>query len=153
MRRPPTDRDKRGVGDRIRVVKGRGGPHRPAERDPAVVATVSEMLSRIEREGMPAVLDYAARLDGFTGSELRVPDAELARAGDQVPAPVRAALDTGAERTKRFAAMQRARLQDFEDEVVPGVVCGQRLVPVQNVGAYLPAGRVPALASPFQVGR
>jgi sulfopropanediol 3-dehydrogenase len=144
-----TDRDKRRVGAGIRVVKEPAGPDRPAERDPAVVATVSEMLARIEREGMPAVLDYAARLDGFTGTDLRVPDAELARAADEVPAPVRAALDTGAERTKRFAAMQRARLQDFEDEVVPGVVCGQRFVPVQNVGAYLPAGRFPLLASAF----
>ena len=45
--------------------------------------------------------------------------------------------------------MQRDRLQDFEEEVLPGVVCGQRFVPVQNVGAYLPAGRFPLLASAF----
>ena len=45
--------------------------------------------------------------------------------------------------------MQRAHLHDFEDEVVPGVVCGQKYVPVSNVGAYLPAGRFPLLASAF----
>jgi sulfopropanediol 3-dehydrogenase len=144
-----TDRDKRRVHGGIRAVKEPAGPDRPAERDPAVVETVSAMLSRIEREGMSAVLHYAAELDGFTGDDLAVPAAELARAADEVPDAVRAALDTGAERTKRFAAMQRARLQDFEDEVVPGVVCGQRFVPVQNVGAYLPAGRFPLLASAF----
>ena len=45
--------------------------------------------------------------------------------------------------------MQRAHLHDFDEEVVPGVVCGQKYVPVGNVGAYLPAGRFPLLASAF----
>jgi len=149
MRMHLTDQDKERVGAGLRVVKEPDGPDRPAERDPAVAATVSEMLSRIERDGMDAVLRYARELDGFTGSELRVPDAELAAAGDALPEALRSALQAGAERTRRFAAMQRARLQDFEEEVLPGVVCGQRFVPVENVGAYLPAGRFPLLASAF----
>ncbi|OLL70994.1 Histidinol dehydrogenase [Pseudonocardia sp. Ae168_Ps1] len=118
-------------------------------RDPAVVATVSEMLSAIESGGMDAVLRYARDLDGFTGDDLLVGPAELARSGDELPADLREALDAGSERTRRFASMQRAHLQDFESEVLPGVVCGQRFVPVENVGAYLPAGRFPLLASAF----
>ncbi len=144
-----TERDKDRIGSGLHVVKEPVGPDRPAERDPAVAATVSEMLSRIEREGLDAVLHYARELDGFAGRDLRVPDAELASSGDALPAGLRTALETGAERTRRFAAMQRARLQDFEEEVLPGVVCGQRFVPVENVGAYLPAGRFPLLASAF----
>ncbi|WP_232668237.1 histidinol dehydrogenase [Pseudonocardia sp. TRM90224] len=144
-----TDGDKERVGAGLHVVKEPAGPDRPAERDPAVAATVSEMLSRIERDGMDAVLHYARELDGFTGRDLRVPEEELRRSGDGLPAGLREALDVGAERTRRFAAMQRARLQDFEEEVLPGLVCGQRYVPVENVGAYLPAGRFPLLASAF----
>ena len=45
--------------------------------------------------------------------------------------------------------MQRAHLHDFEEEVIPGVVCGQKYIPVDTVGAYLPAGRFPLLASAF----
>ena len=48
-----------------------------------------------------------------------------------------------------FARMQREHLQDFEAEVIPGVVCGQKYIPVNTVGAYLPAGRFPLLASAF----
>ena len=40
--------------------------------------------------------------------------------------------------------MQRAHLHDFEDEVIPGVVCGQKYIPVDNVGAYLPGRPLPA---------
>ena len=118
-------------------------------RDPAVVAKVSEMLSTIERDGMDAVLRYARELDGYEGSGQEIPEAELEKSGERLPGTVREALEAGAERTRRFARMQRDQLQDFEEEVVPGVVCGQKYVPVQNVGAYLPAGRFPLLASAF----
>ena len=118
-------------------------------RDPAVVAKVSEMLSTIERDGMDAVLRYAKELDHYEGSGLEIPEAELEKSGEQLPAAIREALETGADRTQRFARMQRERLVDFEEEIVPGLVCGQRFVPVQNVGAYLPAGRFPLLASAF----
>jgi sulfopropanediol 3-dehydrogenase len=118
-------------------------------RDPTVVATVSEMLSAIERDGMDAVLRYARELDGYQGSGQEVPEAELEKSGERLPESVREALEAGADRTRRFARMQRDRLQDFEEEVLPGLVCGQRFVPVQNVGAYLPAGRFPLLASAF----
>jgi sulfopropanediol 3-dehydrogenase len=95
------------------------------------------------------VLRYARELDGYDGSGLEIPEAELEKSGEQIPAAIREALETGAERTRRFAGMQRDRLVDFEEEIVPGLVCGQRFVPVQNVGAYLPAGRFPLLASAF----
>jgi sulfopropanediol 3-dehydrogenase len=149
MRMHLTDAERAGLGGEVEVVKGPAGAGGATGRDPEVVATVSSMLSRIEREGMDAVLHYARELDGFTGRSLEVPAAEVERSGDGLPAALREALDTGAERTARFAGMQRARLQDFEDEVVPGVVCGQRFVPVDRVGAYLPAGRFPLLASAF----
>ncbi len=112
-----TDAEKDRLGDAVEVVKEPAGAGRAAGRDPEVVAIVSSMLSRIEREGMAAVLHYARELDGFTGSSLEVPAAEVERSGDQLPDALRAALETGAERSARFAGMQRARLQDFEEEV------------------------------------
>lgn len=121
----------------------------PAQRDPDVAATVSEMLSTIESGGLDAVRKYAEQLDGFTGESLEVPEEEFSAAARDLPPDLREALDAGADRTRRFAEMQRSRLVDFEEEVLPGLVCGQRHVPVSTVGAYLPAGRFPLLASAF----
>jgi sulfopropanediol 3-dehydrogenase len=141
--------DKARLGDGITVVKEPPGPDAPAQRDPEVAATVSRMLSDIESRGLAAVREYAERLDGWSGTSFEVTADQLRRSGDGLPRELRDALDAGAERTRRFAAMQRARLVDFEDEVIPGVTCGQRYIPVQTVGAYLPAGRFPLLASAF----
>ncbi|WP_097229467.1 histidinol dehydrogenase [Streptomyces zhaozhouensis] len=120
----------------------------PAQRDPKVIERVTEMLRAIERHGLDAVRRYSRELDGWTGM-LELGPQELRRAGDALPADVRAALELGHERTNAFAVAQREHLTDFEMELAPSVVCGQRYVPVNRVGAYLPAGRFPLLASAF----
>jgi sulfopropanediol 3-dehydrogenase len=131
------------------VVKAPAHSGPPAQRDPKVVATVSEMLSTIQTNGLDAVRKYAEQLDGFTGDELELDAATIAACGDRLDPALRAAIELGAERTAAFAREQRAHLSDFETELVPGLATGQRYIPVQRVGAYLPAGRFPLTASAF----
>ncbi|TQL70826.1 sulfopropanediol 3-dehydrogenase [Nocardioides albertanoniae] len=149
MRMHMNPEDKQLIPGPFHVIKEPPGPDAPAQRDPKVAATVSEMLSTIESGGLDAVRKYAEQLDGFTGADLEVGKAEFAAAARDLPADLREALDAGADRSRRFAQMQRDRLVDFEEEILPGLVCGQRQVPVGAVGAYLPAGRFPLLASAF----
>ncbi|SDD12470.1 histidinol dehydrogenase [Auraticoccus monumenti] len=145
-----TDKDLARVPGKVTVLRAPDRPDVSAQSDPRVRETVSEMLSEIESGGLAAVRRYAEQLDGWTGGDDFVIEAdEIERLTADLPDDLRTALDAGAERTRRFAGMQRARLTDFEEEVVPGVVCGQRYVPVGTVGAYLPAGRFPLLASAF----
>jgi sulfopropanediol 3-dehydrogenase len=121
----------------------------PAQRLPDVVATVSTMLGDIEANGMDAVIKYSRQLDGWSGGSIEVSQESLAATGDHLTPELREALMAGAERTRLFAAEQRERLTDFETELMPGVYAGQKYVPVPRVGAYLPAGRFPILASAF----
>ncbi len=121
----------------------------PAQRDPKVIATVSEMLRTIETGGMDAVLDYAGKLDHPTGGVVELTESGIKAAGERLTPELRQALEIGVARTRKFAQAQRSHLVDFETELVPGLVTGQKYVPVQRVGAYLPAGRFPLLASAF----
>src|SRR4051794_23963697 len=125
----------------------KSGP--PAQRDPRVIATVSEMLSTIEAGGIDAVLAYAAKLDHPTAGVVELSAAGMKAAGERITPALRKALETGADRTRRFAKETRSHLVDFETELVPGLITGQRDIPVPRVGAYLPAGRFPILASAF----
>lgn len=133
----------------FRLLKTPGLDRPAAQRDPAVIATVSEMLSTIEKNGMTAVLDYARRLDGFESTNVELGAAELASAGDSLTPELRAALDLGRERTSAFARETRSHLVDFETQLAPGLVTGQRYIPISRVGAYVPAGRFPLLAGAF----
>ncbi len=121
----------------------------PAQRDPQVIATVSQMLREIETGGIDAVLAYAAKLDHPTAGVVELSEAGISASRERITPELRRALETGADRTRRFAQETRSHLVDFEIELVPGLITGQKYVPVQRVGAYLPAGRFPILASAF----
>ena len=145
-----TDQDRTLITGTVTTVREPARPDVSAQSDPQVAATVSAMLAEIEQDGLKAVRRYASQLDGWTGGEdFEIGPEQVATLTSDLPADLCAALDAGAERTRRFAQMQRAHLTDFEDEVIPGVVCGQKYIPVNTVGAYLPAGRFPLLASAF----
>ncbi|GAA4128038.1 histidinol dehydrogenase [Actinomadura keratinilytica] len=129
-----------------KILKAPGSDAPAAQTDPGVAERVSGMLADIERGGIDAVLRYARELDGWDRPDVEVSRDDLKRAGDDLSPELRRALELGVERTSAFAREQRARLTDFEVELAPGLVAGQRYVPVQRVGAYLPAGRFPLLA-------
>jgi len=118
-------------------------------RDPAVAEKVSEMLLRIEREGMDAVRAYSQELDGWAPADFEVSQAEIDAAAGSLSDELLEAIAFAQRQVRAFAERQRAGLVDFEVESLPGVFLGQRQVPVANVGAYIPAGRVPMLATPF----
>ena len=133
----------------FRILKAPGHSGPPAQRDPAVIETVTEMLRSIEKGGMDAVLRYAEQLDHWSSPDVELDAATIEHSGDQLDPVLRSALELGSERTRKFATESRNRLSDFEIELAPGVVAGHRYIPVSRVGAYLPAGRFPILASAF----
>lgn len=120
-----------------------------AQRDPAVIETVTNMLADIRERGLDAVLDYARTLDNYQGADIELTPEQIATSGDRLDPDLRAAIELGAARTQAFAKESRAHLSDFETELVPGIVTGAKYIPVSRVGAYLPAGRFPLTASAF----
>jgi sulfopropanediol 3-dehydrogenase len=110
---------------------------------------VSEMLSRIERGGERALRRYSAELDGWSPRSFVVTPAEADRATDAVDVQLRRHIAFAQEQVRGFAEAQRATLQDLELETLPGVTLGHRHIPVGSVGAYVPGGRYPMLASSF----
>ncbi|MYA87967.1 MAG: histidinol dehydrogenase, partial [Boseongicola sp. SB0662_bin_57] len=51
------------------------------------------------------------------------------------------------DNVRRFAEAQKDTLQDMELEVVPGLVAGQKAIPVSAAGCYVPGGRYSHVAS------
>jgi sulfopropanediol 3-dehydrogenase len=111
--------------------------------------TVSEMLTRIERDGVEAIRHYSRELDGWDPESFLVDDATIAAAEQQVDAPLRDHIAFAQQQVRGFATAQRATLRDLEVETLPGVTLGHRHIPVGTVGSYVPGGRYPMLASSF----
>jgi len=109
-------------------------------------AVVREMLAACEAGGEARVREYARVLDGW-GGEIVVSRAEIEAAVAVLPGRMRADIEFAHARVKRFAEAQLASLQEFETELSPGLVAGQKLVPVNTAGCYVPGGRYAHIAS------
>ena len=118
----------------------------PASGEADTRARVEGMLEEIEAGGEAAARRYAETLDGWSG-EIVVPPEAVARAGDELSPQTRDDIRFAWERVRRFAEAQRASLTEFEAELSPGLVAGQRLIPVETAGCYIPGGRYAHIAS------
>lgn len=120
----------------------------PASTEAGAHEVAAEMLATIEAGGEAAVRDYARRLDTWEG-EIVVGEAEIARIAASIPRQAREDIDAAIANVRRFALAQRESVRDFEIEVAPGLLAGQRMVPVECVGAYVPTGRYAHIASAY----
>lgn len=127
-----------------RLIKSAPGLPPAAQND--ISDTVQVMLARLRLGGDEAARDYAQRLDHWTGP-LVTPGEVIAEAAARVPDDLKQALHYAHDNIRRFALAQRASLSDFETELRPGLIAGQRSIPVNAAAAYVPGGRYAHIAS------
>ena len=111
-----------------------------------VRATVMGILNDIETGGDAAALEYAAKFDGYDGN-LILTEAEIKAACDLVPEKLKQDIQFAHANVKLFAEAQRGTITDFETEVVPGLIAGQKSIPCNAAGCYIPGGRYSHIAS------
>ncbi len=111
-----------------------------------VHATVQGILEDIEEGGDAAALDYARKFDKYEGSILLSQD-DIDAACALVPEKLKADIRFSHDNVRRFAERQKATVADVELEVVPGLIAGQKAIPVDAAGCYVPGGRYSHIAS------
>ena len=107
---------------------------------------VQTMLSRIEEEGEEAAIAYGRELDGYTGDIVVSADV-IAAAGDEVSQQLKDDIRFAFDRVTKFAEAQKASIKEFETELSPGLWAGQKLIPIETAGCYVPGGRYAHVAS------
>ncbi|TLG13502.1 histidinol dehydrogenase [Nocardia cyriacigeorgica] len=104
----------------------------------SVLHQVRPVVEAIRDRGVAAAQEFSEKFDGVVPPAVRVPEAELSAALDNLDPAVRAALEVAIERTRTVHADQRRT--DTVTEVVPGGTVTERWVPVERVGLYVPGG-------------
>ena len=108
--------------------------------------TVQNILSEIEEGGDQKALEYAAKFDKYEGNIL-LDQEEIKKAATLVSEKVKKDIIFAHDNVKRFAEAQLSTMQDVELEVVPGLIAGQKSIPVNTAGCYIPGGRYSHIAS------
>ncbi|WP_371226234.1 histidinol dehydrogenase [Roseovarius sp. 2305UL8-3] len=118
----------------------------PPETLADVGDTVQIMLARLRAGGAQVALEYARQLDKWQG-EITVTSDQIAEAVARVPQDVKDDINWAHDNITRFAEAQRATAQDMEIELRPGLIAGQKQIPLQAAGCYVPGGRYTHIAS------
>ena len=107
---------------------------------------VTDMLAKIEHEGEAAALAYGQNLDGYEGAAI-VTAEMIEHAAKTVSDQLKDDIKFAYDRVTKFAEAQKASISDFETEISPGLWAGQKSIPIETAGCYVPGGRYAHVAS------
>ena len=108
---------------------------------------VNDMLTNIDKNGEKAVRDYAAKLDNWHG-DILLSNSEIDTITSGVSQSVKDDIDFACKQVYDFAKAQRDSVVEFYTKN-NGVEAGQRLLPVNVAGCYVPTGRYAHIASAY----
>ncbi|MDO5444629.1 MAG: histidinol dehydrogenase [Eubacteriales bacterium] len=113
---------------------------RCSEPDPAVTASVSEIIKNVRAHGDAAVREYSIKFDGSCPDTLELPREALAEAVNKVPSEL---LDVIREASRRIERYHRAQLRQSYEVETDGTILMMKVRPLDTVGAYVPGGTAP----------
>ena len=108
--------------------------------------TVQAILDEIETGGEAAARSYAEKFDRYTGN-ISVTREEIEAAAASLPQKLKDDIRFAHDNVRKFAEAQKKTLSDIEIEIVPGLVAGQKTIPIEAAGCYVPGGRYSHVAS------
>ena len=111
---------------------------------------VKSVLEEVQKKGDAALRIYGQKFDVSVPAEFEVPQEELKAAAEKLKIEKREVYDAivySHDLALKFAKKQRESFTDFEDELEPGIFTGQKTIPVDRAGCYVPAGRFPLVST------
>lgn len=112
---------------------------RSQEIDSSILVKVSEIIQNVRKNGDQACREYTEAFDGIRVEDFRVSEEEIAEAMKNVDASFKEAMEKAKDNIVAFhkAQIQQSYIQTKEK----GIYLGQRVLPLEAVGIYVPGGR------------
>ncbi len=123
---------------------------RPSLNFSRVEKIVTPILEKVKRGGDRALKKFALEYDHVELKDLWVSEEELKAAHDVVGDSLKRSIDVAKTNILRFHEAQK--VQPLEMEVMPGVHCSRRSIPIRRVGLYIPGGTAPLFSTVLMLG-
>lgn len=115
--------------------------------DQALAEQVRSIINDIAERGEAAVRELSAQFDGWKPERFRLSAEQIEETVASVDLGTVDDIRFAQTQIRNFAQAQLDSMLETEIETLPGVTLGHKHIPVQNVGAYVPGGRYPMVAS------
>ena len=107
---------------------------------------VNKIIADIEKNNDKAVSKYTLKFDKIKIKRFLVSKKEIKEAYKEIDRETLAALKKAAENIRKFAKKQLEYFKNFEYKE-NGMILGQRIVPIEKIGCYIPGGNYPLPSS------
>jgi histidinol dehydrogenase len=118
---------------------------RPSFDQTKINKVVRPILEKVQRGGDEALRKLALEYDHVELNDLWVSEVEFASADLQVADDLKQAIKVAYQNIHKFHEAQKQ--DELVMEVMPGVVCKRRSVPIQKIGLYIPGGSAPLFST------
>jgi histidinol dehydrogenase len=116
-------------------------------KDTEILPVVYEILKDVQENGDKAVKKYSKKFDKVSLDSFSIEKDEIKDAYKKVSKEVIGSINHAAENIRKFARKQLENFHDFEFEIEKGVLTGQKIIPIERIGAYIPGGRFPLVST------
>ncbi|MEY4935055.1 MAG: hypothetical protein RIS64_1414 [Bacteroidota bacterium] len=115
--------------------------------DRQVRTAVENFIQEIKENGDAAVRAISKKLDNWSPESFKLSAEQIQTIIASLPQQVIDDITFAQTQIRNFAQIQRESIKDVEVETLPGVFLGHKNIPINRVGAYVPGGKYPLLAS------
>lgn len=116
-------------------------------KDTEFYPIVREILNDVKIKGDDAIKYYTEKFDNTNLDNFLITKEEIKEAYNKVENKIIDAIQKSAYNIQEFSKKQLDNFCDFEYEINPGVLVGQRIIPIERVGVYVPGGRFPLIST------
>lgn len=108
---------------------------------------VQEIVNRVKEEGDRALRSFTGQFDNIRIMNFEVKKEDIERAYSEVDKDVISDMKKAVKNLKRFSSKQFELFKEFEFEPEKGILLGQKIIPIERVGIYVPCGRYPLIST------
>ena len=123
---------------------------RPVQKTKEINKIIKPIFEKIERSGDKALKKFAQEYDHVHLENLIVTEEEIKASKNQISKELREAIKVAKSNIESFHSAQAT--PELVQEVMPGVVCRRKSVPIQKVGLYIPGGTAPLFSTVLMLG-
>ncbi len=110
------------------------------------ISSVTEIIADVKKNKDSAIVKYAKQFGDGDIENIEVTEEEIAQAIKSVDEETLASINFAINNVREFAQKQFDCLKNL-DTTVAGVDLGHRVIPINNVGCYIPGGNYPLPSS------
>lgn len=118
---------------------------RPSEKESGIEEVVRQIIDRVKSQGDKALQYYSEKFDNVQPDNIKVTKSEIEKSANLVSKELKESIEVAKRNIEKFHSSQI--ISDPVVEIMPGVKCWRKNVPIEKVGLYIPGGTAPLFST------